>query len=253
MAVDGARRQVVYAAVSQGGDDHRRRELERRLDYDFRNPEILRQALTHPSAVSDRGPAAQLESYQRLEFLGDRVLGLVVADMLGDAFPEADEGGLHRRHASLVRKETCAEVGAELGIGEALILGEGEKNSGGREKGTILGDACEAVIGAVYRDGGLEPARKLIERMWRDRMTGHSRAPRDAKSTLQEWAQGQGLSVPRYNVVGESGPQHAPRFVVRVDLDPFASATAEGSSKREAEQGAAAAVLVREGVWKAEP
>ncbi len=250
MAVDGARRQDIYWPVSSGGD-HRRQDLEQRLDYGFQNPDLLRRALTHPSAVSDRGAAGQLESYQRLEFLGDRVLGLVIADMLAAAFPEADEGGLHRRHAAMVRKETCAEVGAELGIGEALFLGEGEENSGGRAKETILGDACEAVIGAVYTDGGLETARAVIERMWRPRMAHRNRSQRDAKSTLQEWAQGQGLSVPRYNVVGESGPAHAPHFTVRVEIDPFVPATGEGSSKREAEQSAAATLLIREGVWKA--
>ncbi len=248
MAVDRARLEDVYRPVSEDGEQTRR-DLERRLDYTFRDPGLLRRALTHPSAVSER-PQGEPESYQRLEFLGDRVLGLVVADMLSAAFPDADEGGLHRRHAALVRKETCADVGSELGIGNALILGEGEANSGGREKGTILGDSCEAVIGAIYTDGGLEPARALIERLWRPRMAERQRSPRDAKSTLQEWAQGRGLPVPRYSVVGESGPQHAPRFEVRVDLDPYAPAAAEGSSKREAEQGAAAALLRREGVWK---
>lgn len=250
MALDGARLEDVYRPVSEDGEQGRR-DLERRLDYTFRDPSLLRRALTHPSAVSER-PQGEPESYQRLEFLGDRVLGLVVADMLAEAFPDADEGGLHRRHAALVRKETCADVGAELGIGEALILGEGEANSGGREKGTILGDACEAVIGAIYTDGGLEPARALIERLWRSRMTERQRSPRDAKSTLQEWAQGRGLTMPRYSVIAESGPQHAPRFAVQVELDPFAPAQAEGSSKREAEQGAAAALLRREGVWKAD-
>ena len=235
--------------MSEDGEQ-RRRDLEQRLGYSFRNPDLLKRALTHPSAVAERG-MDQGDSYQRLEFLGDRVLGLIVADMLSAAFPEADEGGLHRRHAALVRKETCAEVGAELGIGEALILGDGEENSGGREKTTILGDACEAVIGAIYSDGGLDAARALIERQWRPRMAGGHRSPRDAKSTLQEWAQGRGLAVPRYAVVGETGPQHAPRFAVRVELEGLASASAEGSSKREAEQGAAEALLIREGVWKA--
>jgi ribonuclease-3 len=228
-----------------------RKELEARLGYRFAAAGLLDRALTHPSAVSDRG-AGQLDSYQRLEFLGDRVLGLVVADLLMEAFPGADEGELHRRHASLVRKETCAEVGSELGLGDAVRLGEGEENSGGREKLTILGDACEAVIGAIYVDGGLEPARALIERCWRSRIAGPSRPPRDAKSTLQEWAQAQGLRVPVYRVTGESGPAHAPRFVVTAEVDGKSAAVGAGASKREAEQEAAATLLVREGIWSAD-
>jgi len=235
--------------VSRAADSRRR--LEERLGYRFRSDALIDRALTHPSAVSDRGAAGQLDAYQRLEFLGDRVLGLVVADMLMAAFPSADEGELHRRHAGLVRKETCADVGAELGIGDALELGDGEENSGGREKITILGDACEAVIGAIYLDGGLDPARALIERYWESRMAGPGHSPRDAKSTLQEWAQAQGLPVPTYRVTGESGPSHAPRFSVRVELQNFRPAHGDGASKREAEQEAATGFLVREGVWQA--
>jgi ribonuclease-3 len=231
---------------------HHRDELERRLGHRFADAGLLDRALTHPSAVSDRGAAGQLDSYQRLEFLGDRVLGLVMADLLMTAFPHADEGELHRRHAGLVRKETCAEVGAELGLGGALRLGDGEENSGGREKVTILGDVCEAVIGAVYVDGGLNPARALIERYWQSRVAGPGRPPRDAKSTLQEWAQAQGLRVPVYRVTNESGPAHAPRFVVTAEVEGRSAAIGTGASKREAEQEAATAMLVREGVWPAD-
>lgn len=233
------------------GFDDRWRGLEQRLGHHFQDTSLLERALTHPSAVSHRGAEGQRASYQRLEFLGDRVLGLVVADMLVEAYPESDEGDLHRRHASLVRKETCAEIGAELGIGEALLLDEGEANAGGRMKATILGDACEAVIGAVYRDGGLEPARDLIHRYWQKRMEGDHRPRRDAKSTLQEWAQAQGLDVPHYQVVEELGPPHAPRFIIRVTVEGHAPSSGEGSSKRDAEQVAAAALLVREMVWEA--
>ncbi len=230
----------------------RQKELEGRIGYRFADAGLLDRALTHPSAVSGRGAAGQLDSYQRLEFLGDRVLGLVVADLLMAAFPSADEGELHRRHAGLVRKETCAEVGAELGLGGALRLGEGEENSAGREKLTILGDACEAVIGAIYVDGGLKPARELIERCWQRRIAGLGRPPRDAKSTLQEWAQAQGLPVPVYRVTDESGPAHAPRFVVTAEVEGRSAAVGTGASKREAEQEAAAALLFREGVWPAD-
>ena len=249
--MDDSRRTAVQWTVTDRANQQRR-HLEQRLNYRFSDPGLLDRALTHPSAVSDRGPRGQLDSYQRLEFLGDRVLGLAVADMLMAAFPAADEGELHRRHASLVRKETCAAAGLEFGLGDALHLGEGEENSGGREKGTILGDACEAVIGAVFLDGGLEAARALIERHWRRRMAGPGRSPRDAKSSLQEWAQAQGLSVPTYHVTHETGPQHAPRFAVSVELQGHAPVSGEGASKREAEQDAAAATLVREGVWTAD-
>jgi ribonuclease-3 len=223
--------------------------LERRLGYSFRNPELIERALTHPSAIADYRGDGHLDNYQRLEFLGDRVLGLVVADLLMNAFPDVDEGDLHRRHASLVRKESCAEVGVELGIGEALHLGEGEENSGGREKATILGDACEAVIGAIYLDGGLKPARKLIERCWSGRIDGAHRARRDAKSALQEWVQAKGLPVPSYRVTSEDGPPHAPRFAVEVEIEGYAPECGVGPSKRDAEREAATRLLSREGVW----
>lgn len=231
-------------------DAHRLSGLERRLGYRFQDRDVLARALTHPSAVSRRGVEGHRASYQRLEFLGDRVLGLVVADMLFEAFPNADEGDLHRRHASLVRKETCAEIGAEMGLGDALHLDEGEDKSGGRGKVTILGDACEAVIGAFYRDGGLTAARALIGRFWQDRTAGDHRPKRDPKSMLQEWAQAQGLSVPDYRLVEELGPPHAPRFLICVEVEGYKSEKGEGSSKREAEQAAAARLLKRELVWE---
>ena len=224
--------------------------LERRLGYQFQDRDLILRALTHPSAVTARAAEGQRASYQRLEFLGDRVLGLVIADMLFGAFPNADEGDLHRRHASLVRKETCAEIGAEMGLGEALLLDEGEAKSGGRGKVTILGDACEAVIGAVYRDGGLTAAGALITRFWENRIEGDHRPKRDPKSMLQEWAQAQGLPVPDYRLVEELGPPHAPRFLIRVDVEGHQSEAGEGSSKREAEQAAATRLLKRELVWK---
>lgn len=248
--MDHPRGQDFRRAVS-GGSAEAREELQARIGHRFLDSDILIRALTHPSAAYAAGVASQLGSYQRLEFLGDRVLGLVVADMLTVAFPEADEGALHRRHASLVRKETCAAVGSELGIGEALVLDDGEENSGGRAKTTILGDACEALIGAIYRDGGLAPARAMIERYWEPRMLDADKPRRDAKSTLQEWAQARGVSLPEYKVAGETGPQHAPRFAVRVEVDNLDPAVGEGNSKREAEQAAATAMLIREGVWKA--
>lgn len=233
-------------------DGHSRRErLEARIGYHFRDPSLLERALTHPSAVHEVGPASHVDSYQRLEFLGDRVLGLVVADMLMTAFATADEGELHRRHAGLVRKEACAEVGLEIALGEALRLGDGENNAGVRDSSAVLSDACEAVIGAVYLDGGLEPARGLIERYWRPRMARPALPPRDAKSTLQEWAHEQRLQPPVYHV-DRTGPDHAPRFSAAVLLGTYEAARGDGASKRDAEQEAARAFLVREGVWRPE-
>lgn len=216
--------------------------LERRIGYQFKDRDLIRTALTHASA----GPGA---SYQRLEFLGDRVLALIVAEMLLAAFPEAPEGELAQRLTRLVRNESCAEVAESLDFGSAIRLGEGERNSGGRKKAAILGDVCEAVIGALYLDGGIDAARAFIEANWRERMLHWQGPLRDAKTTLQEWAQGRGLPMPVYTITGRSGPDHAPRFEVAVAVEGVAESRGEGRSRREAEQAAAAIMLLREGVW----
>jgi ribonuclease-3 len=219
--------------------------LERRIGYQFKDRELIRTALTHASAGVGAGA-----SYQRLEFLGDRVLALIVAEMLLAAFPEAPEGELAQRLTRLVRNESCAEVAESLDFGSAIRLGEGERSSGGRKKAAILGDVCEAVIGALHLDGGIDAARSFIEANWRERML-HWRGPlRDAKTTLQEWAQGRGLPMPVYAIVGRSGPDHAPRFEVAVVVEGVSDSRGEGRSRREAEQAAAAAMLLREGVWE---
>jgi len=218
-----------------------------RLGHVFANREGLSRALTHRSAVP--GDRAAHESYQRHEFLGDRVLALVVADMLYRAHPKADEGDLARRLNQLVRRETCAEVAAELGLGEAIRLGTGERQSGGRQKEAILGDVAEAVIAAIYLDGGFEAARAFVERHWRPRMEGLSGPLRDAKTMLQEWAQGRGLPTPVYEAIDRSGPDHAPEFTVRVTVGSGPAGEGRGKSKRDAEQAAAQGVLVREGLW----
>lgn len=221
--------------------------LEARLGHVFTDPGLLERALTHASApgVSD----VARDSYQRLEFLGDRVLGLAVATMLLEAYPEADEGELARRLNHLVRRETCAEVAAELGLDAAVRMGSGEAQAGGRRKTAILGDVCESVLAAVYLDGGFAAATALVERYWRPRMLGFAAARRDAKTTLQEWAQGQALSTPIYEAVARTGPDHEPRFTVLVRVEGLDPAEGAGRSKREAEQGAASAMLVREGIW----
>lgn len=221
--------------------------LEERIGYRFRDPGLLERALTHASSVAGDGVATQ--SYQRLEFLGDRVLGLAIASMLYSAFPEAEEGELARRLNQLVKRETCAQVASELQIGEALRVGGGEAQTGGRKKTAILADVCESLIAAIYIDGGYETAADFVDRFWRKRMTEFRGHLRDAKTSLQEWAQGRGLEPPSYKITSRGGPDHAPEFTVTVYIDGTERATGTGGSKRIAEQNAAEAALVREGVW----
>jgi ribonuclease-3 len=193
------------------------------------------------------GSAGRNGSYQRLEFLGDRVLGLAVADMLLRAFPGASEGELSRRLAALVRAESCAAVARAMQLDAAVQMGAA-KGTRARLTQTILADACEAVVGAVFLDAGYEVAADLIERFWRERMLAPSRPLRDSKTVLQEWAQGRGLPTPVYREVGRSGPHHDPQFRVSVELPELLPAEGNGRSKRAAEQAAAAAILEREGV-----
>jgi len=221
--------------------------LSQRLDYDFTDQSLLVCAMTHSSAC-DRGSASA--SNQRLEFLGDRVLGLVIADMLLQTYSDSDEGELALRFNSLVRKETCAGVASELELGQALLMSAGEAASGGRENNSILGDACEAVIAAIYLDGGFEAARIFIERLWRQRLLNLKKPPRDAKSALQEWAQGLKLPTPDYVLMERSGPDHAPSFIFSVEVENNQPARGQGSAKRSAEQAAAQAFLLREKIWE---
>jgi ribonuclease-3 len=231
-----------------GGRGNALAALQRRIGHDFGDPALLDTALTHGSALEGRVPPEA--SYQRLEFLGDRVLGLIAAEMLVKAFPKAQEGELAQRFSDLVRNETCAEVALDVDLGEAIRLGGGEAQSGGRKKAAILGDVCEAVIGALYLDGGLDAARTFIETNWKERMLGWDGPLRDAKTALQEWVQGRGLPTPVYTVIDRTGPDHAPSFTVEVTVDAIDAGRGEGRTKRDAEQLAAAAVLRREGVWK---
>ena len=215
--------------------------LEQRIGVTFCNIALLRQALMHVSACARRG-----DSYQRLEFLGDRVLGLAVADLLFETFPGAAEGELSRRLAELVRRETCAEVAAEWGVAPFIILGGGEAQSGGATKAAILGDICESIIGAVFVDAGFAAAQTLVRNSFAGRLDQAGASRRDPKSALQEWAQGRGLATPIYRLDGQTGPDHAPRFVISAVVDGFEAAQGEGSSKRHAEQAAAEAFLARE-------
>jgi ribonuclease-3 len=217
--------------------------LQASVGHDFADLSLLRRALTHVSAS-----AARRDSYERLEFLGDRVLGLAVAHMLYDAFPGESEGELSRRLAALVRKETCAEVAEDWGVGPYMRLGEGEAQTGGRQKRALLGDICEAIIGAVFLDCGAEAAEGVVRKGFGARMTAGGHDLRDAKTALQEWAQARGLATPRYQLVARSGPDHAPSFDVAVEVAGFDAAKGSGASKRVAEQAAAAAFLARETV-----
>ncbi|WP_424933940.1 ribonuclease III [Amaricoccus macauensis] len=214
-------------------------DAAKRLGHGFTDPALLIEALTHPS-MSTR------PNNQRLEFLGDRVLGLVISEELLAQDQDADEGKLAPRLNALVRKETCAEVATEIGLGEVLRMGRSEMLSGGRRKMAILGDAMEAVIAAVYLDGGLEAARSCILAHWADRIAKAKDAQTvDAKTTLQEWAQARGQQPPVYVDLERSGPDHAPIFTVEVRLKNGESARGRAASKRGAQQQAAEALLMR--------
>jgi ribonuclease-3 len=228
--------------------DKTHEKLQARLGYRFADLDMLERALTHSSAIS---PGKRIErSYQRLEFLGDRVLGLVVADMLYQRYPSSNEGELSRSLNTLVRKETCADIARQLDLGSEMILGDSEARSGGADKDAILGDITEAIIGAIYLDGGLEPARAFIEQHFEDYLADGQANRADAKTTLQEWAQARGLEPPHYALVERTGPDHAPQFTIRVELTGFDPIDAMGPSKKIAEHRVAELFLVRQNLWK---
>ena len=226
--------------------------LQERIGYRFTNRMLLHEALTHASAAHGQKGTP---NYERLEFLGDRVLGLAMAEHLFQAYPDAAEGELARRFNSLVRKETCADVADELELGPYIKLGDSEALAGGRRKRTILADSCEALLGAVYLDGGWEPVKKVVISFWARRAAEVGSIPLDAKTALQEWVQGRGgeTKLPRYLKIAASGPDHAPVFVYEVRIEGFEPARGKGASRRAAEQAAASAMLVREGVWDVAP
>ncbi|WP_170469404.1 ribonuclease III [Ruegeria arenilitoris] len=212
--------------------------FQQRLGYEFKTPELLVRALTHGSVSSATRP-----DNQRLEFLGDRVLGLVMATALLEADKKASEGQLAPRFNALVRKEACADVARQIDLGAVLKLGRSEMLSGGRRKEALLGDAMEAVIAAIYRDAGFEDARDVILRLWGDRIHNVEADARDAKTSLQEWAQARGQKPPSYIEVKRSGPDHAPVFTIAARLQDGTEAQATAGSKRQAEQAAAKALL----------
>lgn len=212
--------------------------LQERLGHTFKNMTLLEEALTHASLSSTVN-----RDNQRLEFLGDRVLGLVIAEALLDLDTGADEGALAPRLNAMVRKETCAEVAAEVELGTSMRLGRSEMLSGGRRKIAMLGDAMEAVIASVYLDSDYKTAREFILRLWGDRIQKAETLAGDAKTKLQEWAQARGMQPPRYVEASRRGPDHAPLFLIEAQLGNGMTAQAEARSKRAAQQDAAAALL----------
>jgi len=212
--------------------------FQERLGHVFAKPDVLNRAVTHSSITS-----AHRDDNQRLEFLGDRVLGLVMAEALLKADPNAAEGLLAPRFNALVRREACADVAREIDLGAVLKLGRSEMKSGGRRKEALLADAMEAVIAAVYQDGGFEVARDMVLRLWGARITNVADDARDPKTALQEWAQARGETPPAYVEVARKGPDHQPVFTIEVRLQSGQAEQATAGSKRHAEQAAAKALL----------
>jgi ribonuclease III len=219
--------------------------LEHALGHRFSDRELLKAALRHSSVAPGAGRARARtgDNFERFEFLGDRVVGLVVADLLLARYPREPEGDVARRHATLVSRRVLAEIAVEMDLGRYLRLTRGEEVSGGRDKPTVLADALEAVIGALYRDGGLDAASRLVSRLFETRLDGGGKPPRDPKTALQEWAQARGLPLPVYRTVKMEGPAHQPSFQIEVTVKGFDPVVAGGTSKRDAERAAAAALI----------
>lgn len=214
--------------------------FQKRIGHAFDRPDLLVRAMTHSSIGSETRP-----DNQRLEFLGDRVLGLVMAETLMAEDGAADEGRLAPRFNALVRKETCADAARSIDLGQVLKLGKSEQVTGGRRKQALLGDAMEALIAAVYLDAGLDAARAMILRLWGDRIDRVEDDARDPKTMLQEWAQARGMKPPCYEVLDRSGPDHAPTFRVRARLEDGREGEGEASAKRTAEQDAAKSLIAQ--------
>lgn len=223
------------------------------LGHRFANAALAVEALTHRGTLDRRADlkAAYPHGNERLEFLGDRVLGLAVAATLFRTMPQEDEGALSRRLSDLVRAETCAAIAARLDLGAGVRVGPTESQAAVGRRASVLSDLCEAVIGAIYLDAGWDAAEAFVTRNWQDRIAAGAPVQRDAKSALQEWAQGRGLATPVYRVIERTGPDHAPVFVMAVTIPGIADGRGQGAAKRQAEIAAATAVLIREGVWPA--
>jgi ribonuclease III len=221
--------------------------LEAAIGWRFKRPLLAEEALTHSSAAEGRKTSPP--DNERLEFLGDRVLGLILAQRLFEIYPSAPESALALRLNSLVNRQACARAARRAGLGAFLVLSKSEEAAGGRDKETILADACEALIAALYLDGGFSAACTFVDRFWAPEWEAQADQPtRDAKTALQEWAAGRGKPNPAYLVHDRSGPDHAPVFIVDVHVGPEQSARGEGKSKRDAERAAAAALLAKLGI-----
>lgn len=225
-------------------------DLAKIIGYEFVRRELLLEALTHPSALAaerrrDRRRKLVKRGYERLEFLGDRVLGLVVADLLWRRFEDEPEGDLTRRHTHLVRREALARVAEAIELGPHLVLSRAEAAAGAAGNPGILADACEALIAAIFVDGGFAAASSFVRRFWEPLIDEMEEPPRDPKTALQEWAQARGLALPAYELVSTSGPDHSPLFTVAASVAGGDRATATASSKRLAEARAAASLLDR--------
>ena len=207
-------------------------ELQTLIGYTFKDEQLLKLSLTHSSAKKKN-------NYERLEFLGDRVLGLIMAELIYHRFPEESEGDLGRRLAPLVQGATIAQISAKINLADFIILSDAEKAAGGRANDNILSDVYEALLGALYLDGGLEPCRKLITQHWTGVLEVMIRPPMHPKTEVQEWAQGRGLPLPLYEIVKQSGPDHAPSFEIELHIEGFKPARAEGRSRQDAEKEAA--------------
>ncbi|MBI1392675.1 MAG: ribonuclease III [Alphaproteobacteria bacterium] len=240
----GRGRDRARARAAPAFDDDALAAVEARIGRAFSDGELFRRALTHSSLAAD----SSLGDLERLEFLGDRVLGLLTAEALWRRHPSMTEGELAPRLNALVRKETCAKAALALGLDRAMRLSPHEEEAGGRRKTSILGDVCEAFLGALYIDGGLDAARRAYDVYWTPNLDQLYRAHRDAKTALQEWSQERGRGTPKYETLRADGPAHSPGFAVRAVIDG-ASAEGEGASKRAAQSAAAAALLIQEGVW----
>ena len=217
-------------------------QLERLIGYEFRARELCRNALTHGSRN------AKKPDYQRLEFLGDRVLSLIIAEELFKRFSHEQEGLMAARLSLLVRGETCAAVGLAMGLDNFILLGPFEKKKGVQHSGSVLGDVVESLIGALYLDGGLDVARAFILKQWEKRISTHPASLKDAKTIVQEWALGRALPLPYYEVVSREGLEHAPTFTVELRVGPYETVRGVGASKRASEMAAASEFIVREGI-----
>jgi ribonuclease-3 len=214
-------------------------ELQNLLQHQFSKEKYIRKALTHSSAHHDSGGL----DYERLEFLGDRVVNLIIADLLFHNFLDEKEGSLAKRHTALVRTETLAEMAKDLSLGDFVILSDAERKAGGAKNDNILADIMEAVTAAIYLDAGYDIAKKFIEKSLANRLHDMIEPPRDPKTTLQEWSQAQNLGLPVYDIIGQSGPDHAPEFTVQVSLEGYTPQSASSTSKKRAEKDAAQKML----------